>query len=82
MLEEGDWTMRISDLCQRYAAKPTQARYDALDDAIRGTCRMKPGISIDICSRCGVLVNHNAASDLTSYIKPRYCPNCGRRIVE
>ena len=35
-----------------------------------------------ICSRCGALLADGAVTNATSAIRPRYCPNCGARVVD
>lgn len=45
------------------------------------TCRMKDGVGVTICCRCGALVSKKAVSTLTEFIPARFCPNCGARVV-
>ena len=45
------------------------------------TCRMKDGIGVTICCRCGAFVSKKAVSTLTEFIPARFCPNCGARVV-
>ncbi|WP_124061648.1 hypothetical protein [Gordonibacter sp. Marseille-P4307] len=57
----------------------TEAMWDRRAD--ERTCRMKDGVGVTICCRCGALVSKKAVSTLTEFIPARFCPNCGARVV-
>lgn len=56
-----------------------------LADLIDLTCAIVRPATPDkfgVCSACGALVNMmDSVANATNYLKPRYCPNCGARVV-
>lgn len=47
-----------------------------------GTCHdARQGGGWFLCSRCGAFMADGAVTNATSAIRPRYCPNCGARVV-
>lgn len=58
---------------------------EKLADLIDPTCEIVRPATPDkfgVCSACGALVNmRDAVANATNYLKPRYCPNCGARVV-
>jgi len=49
----------------------------------RGTCHNTAPSYLDfLCSKCGFVHYHSDANDSEDGNEWRYCPNCGRRVVE
>lgn len=47
------------------------------------TCHdLRRGSSFFLCSECGAFLEDGAVTNASHFIPPRYCPNCGARIVE
>ncbi|MDY3129916.1 MAG: hypothetical protein SOW20_07845 [Berryella intestinalis] len=44
-------------------------------------CRVDVGDAHIRCRACGVFMRRDGLLDACGPIEPRYCPNCGRRIV-
>ena len=70
--------------CTEVAVKPAQAIAATLGP---GTCRLHDcGGSFSAVNRpvwrcdCGAFMTQY--TDATTYHKPRFCPNCGRKVVE
>lgn len=59
--------------------------FGRLADLIDPTCEIMWPATPDkfgVCSACGALINmRDSVADATNYLKPRYCPNCGARVV-
>ena len=52
----------------------------------RGECRndsLKRGVGVFVCSECGVYldITDMREEDLDVFYEPKYCPNCGRKMV-
>lgn len=46
-------------------------------------CHLKPANGGGLfCSECGVYVLARPIANATEYLPPRYCPNCGAKVVE
>ena len=49
----------------------------------RGTCHNTAPSYLDfLCSKCGFVHYHSDANDSEDGNEWRYCPNCGRKVVE
>lgn len=44
-------------------------------------CRLRVGVGGWFCLECGVFVNSDCIADAQRWIAPRYCPNCGAKVM-
>lgn len=74
------------DIVGKFDYEAEKEIYAALADLIdRERCEIIRPATPDkfgVCSACGALVNvRDSVANATNYLKPRYCPNCGSRVV-